>query len=206
VSSSADQRLLAHVRWHEDNAEELADMVRTIIAAARATGLARAVLARLDSAARVLASTAIMPAPTPRPGGPHRYATSEAFLDTIGEAEDQITDAVRTAARTHTETATALASAQAALPRACTMPAATPDQLAGRRAAIDDATERIAACKAALDVLTELRDRYREALRLLRQVPGDLGWVYAAIYEMQRQGHALPDEAREWFNATEETA
>jgi hypothetical protein len=204
--SSAEERLLARVRGHEDDAEELAETIRTITAAARATRLARAVLTRLDAAARVLAGTAIMPAPAPRPGEPRPYVTSEAFLDAIGEAEDEITEAVRTAARMHAETAAALASAQAALARAHTMLAATPNQLADRRAAIDAAKERIATCKAALGALAELRDRYREALRLLRQVPGDLGWVYAAIYDMQRQGHDLPDEAREWFGVTEETA
>jgi hypothetical protein len=206
VSSSAEDRLFTRVRGHEDDAEDLAETVKTITATARATGLAQAVLTRLDAAARVLASTAITPAPALRPGRPRRYVTSEEFLDAIGEAEDEITEAVRTAARMHTETAAALASAQAAYARACTMPAATPDQLAARRAAIDAAKVRIATCKAALDALAELRDRYREALRLLRQVPGDLGWVYAAIYDMQRQGHDLPDEAREWFSVTEETA
>ncbi len=206
VSSSADHQLLTRIRGHEDDAEELAETVSTIIAAARATGLAQAVLTRLHATARVLATTAIMPVPAPRPGGPRRYVTSEAFLDAISEAEDQITEAVRTAARTHPEASAALASAHAALAHACTMAAATPGQLTGRRAAIDAATKRIATCKAALDALAELRDRYREALRLLRQVPGDLGWVYAAIYDIQRQGHDLPDEAREWFGVSEVTA
>jgi hypothetical protein len=44
-----------------------------------------------------------------------------------------------------------------------------------------------------------LRGCYRETLRLLRLVPAELGWVYAAIYDMRRRGHELPGDAREWF-------
>jgi hypothetical protein len=206
VSDGAEGRLLTRVRGHEDDAEELAETIGTIIATARATGLAREVLDRLDAAARVLAAVAIMPAPALRPGGPPRYATSEEFLDAIGEAEDGITEAVRTAARLHAEARVARASARAALARAHLMPVTTPQQREGRRQAITAARARVDTCKAALDALAELRDRYREALRLLRGVPGQLGWVYAAIYDMQRQGHQLPDDANKWFGAAGETA
>jgi hypothetical protein len=133
------------------------------------------------------------------------YITSEEFLDAIGDAEDEIIAAVRSAARLNAEVIAALAAVRVALARAYAMPAKTPEQRIVRERAISEAKARIATCQDARAVLVGLRDRYPEALRLLRQVPADLGWVYAAIYDMRRQGHELPGAAREWFDVDEGT-
>jgi hypothetical protein len=205
VSSGAEEHLLARARDLDGGAEDLAETIAGVRARGGATALARKVLAGLDTAARVLTGSMTTPPAPARPSQPRRYATAEDFLSTVGEAEDDVAAAARQAARLRAEVIAALAAVRVALARAYAMPAKTPEQRIVRERAISEAKARIATCQDARAVLVGLRDRYREALRLLRQVPADLGWVYAAIYDMRRQGHELPGAAREWFDVDEGT-
>jgi hypothetical protein len=200
VTSGLETRLLARARDLEDDAEELAETVAGIHVRARATGLDRAALTGLGAAARALADSAAMP-PPPGPGRPARYRTDVAFIDAVTEAEDDAAAALRSITRFRAEAHAALTAARAALIRAFAMPVTTPEQRAARRDAIAATRYRIGLCQDALDMLGAMQDRFGEALRQLRRVPGDLGWLYQAIYDLRRQGRELPEDAREWFDA-----
>ena len=203
MSSGLEARLTARARDLEDDAEELAETVAGIHASARATGLDRAALTGLAAAARALAdSAAVPPAPT-GPGRPMRYCTDAAFIDAVTEAEDDAVAALRSITRLRAEAHAALAAARAALTRAFAMPVTTPEQRAARRDAIAAARHRIGLCQDVLDELGAMGGRFGEALRQLRRIPGDLGWIYQAIYDLRRQDRELPEDAREWFNAAE---
>lgn len=203
MSSGLETRLTARARDLEDDAEELAETVAGIHASARATGLDRAALTGLEGAARALAESSTVPPPPAGPGRRARYRTDIEFIDAVTEAEDDAVAALRSITRLRAEGHAALAAARAALVRAFAMPVTTAEQRAARRDAIAAARYRIGLCQDALDVLGAMAGRFGEALRQLRRVPGDLGWVYQAIYDLRRQGRELPEDAREWFDAAD---
>jgi hypothetical protein len=205
VSSGAEEHLLARARDLDGGAEDLAEMIASVRARGGATALAREVLAGLDTAARVLTGSMTAPPARAWSGQPRRYATAGDFLSAVGGAEDDVAAAAGQAARLRAEILSVLAAVRTALAAARAMPARTPEERSLRNAAIADAQRRIRTCDTALDILEGLRGCYREAIRLLRRVPGDLGWVYAAIYDLQRHGHDLPEDAREWFDVAEVT-
>ncbi len=150
------------------------------------------------------------------------YGSDSEFLEAVSDAEDQIADWVHDVEQLAEQVTAALTEAHADRERAqqdletarqdlaaayamatkkdcdgchgrkaAAITAAEP-AIAGAEERIRDATRRIGICADTAEILDPLTRRLHAALHALRQVPHDLGEVYALIYQFIRRGGKMP--------------
>jgi hypothetical protein len=154
------------------------------------------------------------------------YASDAEFLEAISDAEDEVRERQRevsdlqervvavldAADRDLGQARQDLARARLDLEAAYAMPvkdecdgchgrkaaaiAAAEAAIADAEAGIRDAERRIGLCEDTADILDQLARRLQAALQALRQVPADLGEVFALVYSFIRDGGKLPTLAR----------
>jgi hypothetical protein len=195
-----EEQLLTRAETIED-VGELVQAITAILAGAQGAGVDPAAVTSLAGAARALDPGADTRYDAGSKEDRHPgsgYRSEGAFLEAVGQAEDDVRERLREVQQLQDQVATALDAAQAALDAAYAIPVREPCTGCHgvKEAAIADAEGRIGLCEAAAEIVNPLAERFRAALGHLRQVPQDLGEVYELVYEFIRKGGKLPVYAR----------
>lgn len=214
---SAEDLLLARAEELADIAD-IADAVREIITGAEGAGADRAaVLPGLAAALHIL-DDAAGPV-TYNPGTAQDrypgtgYASDAELLEAVSDAEDDIRERAHETGDCQDQVVHALDRATADLDAAKRQLAAAyalavhhpcrgchghkQAAIDAAQTAVNDAERRIRVCEDAAEILDALAaGRLAQALGKLRQVPADLGDVYALVYDFIRRGGKLPRYAR----------